>query len=96
MMKDFEIRNQVLALIRDKLIRLSVKESELGHSFDLVKSGLLNSLEFVDLVASLEKENDREIDFEKELATGAFTTLGGLVNAFSYYSHGKDRNHPAR
>ena len=83
MTKEIEIRNQVMALIRDKLARLSVKESELGYPFDLVKSGLLNSLEFVDLVASLEKENDREIDFEKELSTGAFTTLGGLIKAFS-------------
>lgn len=78
-----EIRKQVTRLINDKLARLSVKENELNNSFDLVKSGLLNSLEFVDLVASMEKLNDREIDFEKELGKGNFTTFGGLIRAFS-------------
>ncbi len=77
-----ETRKQVVELIRDKLKRLAIRESGLSDSFDLVKSGLLNSLEFVDLVASIEKTNDHEIDFEKELDSGDFTTLGGLIRAF--------------
>jgi acyl carrier protein len=75
-------RKQVMELIHDKLQRLSIKESEIGSSFDLVKTGLLNSLEFVDLVASLENLNGTEINFEKALDTGNFTTLGGLIKAF--------------
>ena len=77
-----EIRKQVMELLRDKLQRLSIRENELGDSFDLVKSGLLNSLEFVDLVASLEKVHEVEIDFEKALSSGDLTTLGGLIRAF--------------
>ena len=77
-----EIRNQVLLLIRDKLQRLAIKENELGGNFDLVKSGLLNSLEFVDIVASLEKLYQVEIDFEAALDTGDLTTVAGLIRAF--------------
>jgi acyl carrier protein len=77
-----DTRKQVMELIHDKLQRLSIKESEIGGSFDLVKTGLLNSLEFVDLVASLERLNDVEINFEKALDSGNFTTLGGLIKAF--------------
>lgn len=81
-MTENEIRQQVMELIREKLNRLSVKDNEIGDSFDLVKSGLLNSLEFVDLVSSVEKMNNSEIDFEKALESGDFTTFGGLIKAF--------------
>lgn len=71
-----------MELLSDKLQRIGIRESELGESFDLVKSGLLNSLEFVDIVASMEKIYLIEIDFEKALDTGNLTTLGGLIRAF--------------
>ncbi len=77
-----DIRNQLLNLIHHKLQRLAIHENEIGDSFDLVRTGLLNSLEFVDLVASLEKMNETEIDFESALEAGDFTTMGGVVKAF--------------
>jgi acyl carrier protein len=77
-----EIRKQVMDYIREKLNRLAIRESELGNNFDLVKSGLLNSLEFVDMVATLENKYQCEIDFEKALEVDDFTTLQGLTRAF--------------
>jgi acyl carrier protein len=77
-----ELRKQLMLILRDKLTRLDIRETELGDAFDLVKSGLLNSLEFVDMVAKLEKSFDIEIDFEEGLATGALTTVGGITKAF--------------
>lgn len=71
-----------MEILGDKLQRVGIRESELGESFDLVKSGLLNSLEFVDIVASMEQTYLIEIDFEQALETGEFTTLGGLIRAF--------------
>jgi acyl carrier protein len=79
---DNEIRKQVIELLRQKLQRIGIRESELGTDFDLVKSGLLNSLEFVDMVASLERIFRHEIDFEQALDSGELTTFGGLVRAF--------------
>ena len=64
-----------LNLIRKK------RHSSIRVAFDLVKSGLLNSIEFVDLAASLEQYCSVEIDFEKALDSGEFTTLGGLIRA---------------
>jgi hypothetical protein len=81
---EIEIRRQVMDLIHERLQRLSIRERELASDFDLVKSGLLNSIEFVDLVASLEKLNAREIDYEKALDSGEFTTLGGLIRTFAH------------
>lgn len=77
-----DTRKQLMTLLSDKLQRLSVREDELGDNFDLVRSGLLNSLEFVDLVATMEKMYQVEIDFEKALDSGAFTTVSGLIRAF--------------
>lgn len=79
---EIDTRKEVMDMIREKLERLSIKESELGNGFDLVRSGLMNSLEFVDLVADLEKLHDYEINFESALASGDFTTIGGLLRAF--------------
>jgi acyl carrier protein len=79
---DSELRKQLMELLREKLQRIGIRESELGENFDLVKSGLLNSLEFVDIIASLEKIYDVEIDFEQALDKGGFTTLGGIIMAF--------------
>jgi acyl carrier protein len=77
-----DLRKQIMELLRDKLDRIGIRETELGDNFDLVKSGLLNSLEFVDIIASLEKIHEVEIDFEQALDKGGLTTLGGLITAF--------------
>jgi acyl carrier protein len=79
---DSELRKQLMELLRDKIQRIGIRESDLGENFDLVRSGLLNSLEFVDIIASMEKVYDVEIDFEQALEKGGFTTLGGIIRAF--------------
>jgi acyl carrier protein len=79
---DSDIRKLLMELLQDKLQRIGIRESELGESFDLVKSGLLNSLEFVDIVATMEKSYFHEIDFEQALESGELTTIGGLIRAF--------------
>ena len=79
---DNELRQKIMDLLRDKLLRIGIRETELGDNFDLVKSGLLNSLEFVDIVASMEKIYSVEIDFEQAIDNGGLTTLGGLIRAF--------------
>jgi acyl carrier protein len=83
-----EIRNSLMRLLGDKLNRVGIAENELGDRFDLVKSGLVNSLEFVDMVAALEKEWHCEIDFEAALDKGDLTTLGGLVKTFESARNG--------
>ena len=78
-MMETEIRRQLMDLLKDKMQRLDIREKELVPDFDLVKSGFVNSLEFVELVASLEKLYQVEVDFEETFAKGDLTTVGGLI-----------------
>ena len=82
-----EIREGLLELLGDKLKRFEIKESEIQGKFDLVNSGFVNSMEFVDLVATLEKRFRVEIDYEKALEMGDFTTVDGLLKAFESAKH---------
>jgi len=49
-----------------------------ADDFNLLESGLFDSLGFVELIAAVEGEFDIEIDFG-EVDPEAFTTIGGLV-----------------
>ncbi len=64
---------------------LGVRERELRNDFDLVASGFVNSMEFVDLVSELESKCGVEIDFDKVLESRKFTTIGGLTGLFDEY-----------
>jgi len=83
-----EIRVCLFNMILEKLRRIGVSESEIGDDFDLVGSGLLNSLEFVEIVALLEKEFHCEIDYEAAFEKGELTTPGGLIRTFENHMHG--------
>ena len=75
-------------MMGEKLRRIGVSESEIGDDFELVGGGLLNSLEFVEIVASLEKEFHCEIDYEAAFEKGELTTPGGLIRTFENHMHG--------
>lgn len=74
------IREHILETLKERLALFDIKAAELNNSFDLVKSGLLDSMAFVDLVANLETKCKKEVDFEKVADDPDFTTMGGLIN----------------
>jgi len=74
-----EVRVYLMSLLSERLALFDIKETEVNESFDLVKSGLLDSMAFVDLVADVEEHYDIEIDFENLADDPAFTSLGGLL-----------------
>ena len=82
------IKEQVVFLLKPKLERLGIEERELTTGFDLVKSGFVNSLEFVELVTQMEKHFGIEIDFDKELESSDFTTFGGVIKTLDNYLNG--------
>ncbi len=45
-MSESEVRDFIIGLLREKLILFEISESEVKHGFDLVKSGLLDSMAF--------------------------------------------------
>ncbi len=75
-----EVREYILGLLQGKLTIFDISESELKDGFDLVKSGLLDSMAFVDLVAEIEEKYDIEIDFEKVADNPDFTSMGSLID----------------
>ena len=74
-----EVRTFIISRLKEKLLLFDISDDELKDSFELVKSGLLDSMAFVDLIAGIEEEFDVEIDFEKAADSDNFTRLGGLV-----------------
>jgi len=78
-MEQKEIKSAILQLLEDKAIKLGFKEKYLKSDFDLIDSGLVDSMSFLGLIGDLEAQFDIEIDFEN-LNPEEFTTLKGLTN----------------
>ncbi|MEO8589850.1 MAG: acyl carrier protein [Flavobacteriales bacterium] len=82
-MDNEQLRPLIVKHLADRLVRLGVHERELDKGFDLVRSGLLDSLGFIDLVAALEQATGRQVDLEKALDSGDATTMNGLYQLFA-------------
>lgn len=63
--------------------RLGLEPGELVDDLDLLRSGLLDSLGFVDLVAELEEVFHVQVDLEQALGRSGSTTLHGVIRLFS-------------
>lgn len=83
-----QIREQLISMLQPRLQRHGISENELTPGFDLVKSGFVNSLEFVELITRLEKHYHVEIDFDAALESKDFTTFGGLIGTLEKQMHG--------
>ena len=79
-------RMQLRALVQEKLAtrsqRLGLDRSAFGEDLDLVRSGLIDSLGFVDLITELETVVGRQVDLEKAFDRSGATTLGGVLDLF--------------
>ena len=73
-----EIRSIILQFLESRAQRLGIKEKFLLSDFELLKSGLLDSMSFLDLIAALEEQFKIQIDFEDK-SPSQFSTLAGLV-----------------
>lgn len=82
-MVDSDIRTRVHAALMPRLKRLGLGAADLTDDLDLVRSGVLDSLGFVDLIAGLEDSTGRRVDLESALGASGATTLGGVIKLFS-------------
>jgi acyl carrier protein len=78
-----ELKEAVLEVLLPRAARLGMERSELGDDLDLLRSGLLDSLGFVDLVVELERRSGREVDLMAAMERPGGSTLGGLVDLFA-------------
>jgi acyl carrier protein len=77
---DAKVRSVIMEEIRDRLVLLSLDEGSVTYDFDLVHTGVLDSMEFVELLSALE---DR-LGFEIRIGEGSIdgvTTVKGLTEA---------------
>jgi acyl carrier protein len=82
-MAEPHLRETVLALIAQRAARLGMSTDELTDDLDLLRSGLLDSLGFVDLIVDLEKRVGKEVDLIAAMDRPGGTTLGGVVELFA-------------
>lgn len=77
------IRRKVLEQVSDRAQLLGLSESELTDPFNLVASGVLDSMSFVELVLTLEDEFGVELAHDSVFEKEDFATIGGLIEQFS-------------
>ncbi len=79
-------RTELLKRLRERLVvraeRLGLRSDELDGSLDLVRTGLLDSLGFVDLITELEQEMGCEVDLATAFDKPGATTLDGVIDLF--------------
>ena len=73
-----QVREYILAVLRPKLDALDIPINSVGGDFDLVGSGVLDSISFIELVGALEQKFQFEMDFEG-LDPADFTIIDGFV-----------------
>ncbi len=82
-MNDASVKGMIQEQLKDRLVRMGMDENDLTADLDLVRSGLLDSLAFIDLITALERAAERQLDMETALDDPNTTTVGGLIRLFS-------------
>ena len=74
-----QIREFVCNSFKERADRVNISIDEIEDDCNLLESGLLDSMGFVDLMVSVEQHFDVEFNFE-ELDPSEFATLSGFLN----------------
>lgn len=82
-MAESKVRNIIADRLTQRLVRLGLSTSDLTDDLDLVRSGVLDSLGFVDLIADLENATGKQVDLEQALEQRMATTVGSVVTLFA-------------
>lgn len=59
-----QVQAFILAQVRDPARRLGIDDREIGGDFDLVGSGVVDSMRFLELLTSIEQEFGLQIDLD--------------------------------
>ncbi len=77
-----DLREQITMTLMPRLQRLGLGAVDLTNELDLVRSGVLDSLGFVDLIAGLEDTTGTRVDLGSALGAPDATTLGAVITLF--------------
>lgn len=78
-----EIRRLIMERVGERSLRMGLRPEDVTDELDLLQSGVLDSLAFVDLFVALMDATGRDLDLESALSAKGATTIGGLVHLFS-------------
>ena len=73
-----EFREIIVNFIEPKLINFNFDKNQLSNEIDLLKSGILDSFDFIDLVMHIEEKTEISIDLS-QLNSETFTSLNGFI-----------------
>jgi acyl carrier protein len=62
-----DVKSAILKLLNTNLIKFGIEPEEVSNDIDLLQSGIIDSLGFLDLIESLEEDHDLSIDLSKML-----------------------------
>ena len=82
-MADPAVRTILTERLGARLVRLGLSPSDLTDDLDLVRSGVLDSLGFVDLIADLESATGKRVDLERALEHRNATTVANVITLFA-------------
>ena len=82
-MLETEVRGILIRAIGPRLGRLGLTEADVTDDLDLLRSGLLDSLGFVDLVVAVEEEVGHQVDLVSAMDSPGGTTVRGLIRLFA-------------
>ena len=81
-MAETSVRSAIAERLTQRLARLGLAPADLTDELDLVRSGVLDSLAFVDLIADLENVTGKQVDLERALDRKNVTTVRGIASLF--------------
>ncbi|HMW96272.1 MAG TPA: phosphopantetheine-binding protein [Flavobacteriales bacterium] len=81
-MADTAVREALKDRLTERLSRLGLTPDDLTDDLDLVRSGILDSLSFVDLITDLEGATGKQVDLERALGHRKATTVAGVISMF--------------
>ena len=85
-----QLRSHVVGILREKMQKKGISSGEINDDFMFIGSGAIDSLDFLELLASVEKHFEVEADFS-EKDPSEFLSLGGFVKSIMSLEGGSDQ-----
>lgn len=82
-MAENPVRQALTERLSQRLVRLGLLPAELTDDLDLIRSGVLDSLGFVDLIADLERATGKQVDLDRALQHRNATTVANVIALFA-------------
>ncbi|MBP7513356.1 MAG: acyl carrier protein [Flavobacteriales bacterium] len=82
-MAENPVRQVLAERVSQRLVRLGLSPADLTDDLDLIRSGVLDSLGFVDLIADLESATGKQVDLERALEHRNATTVANVISLFA-------------